>query len=213
MPAHRMPNRAARIGLALCLVVASTWGAPARAQVCPSAYAACDNGGCCLNSEQCCPMLAEGCCSAYTPFCCGDGSCAASPAECANVGRSACSGYDVPCAGGCAPAGSQCCDLLGHYCPPQAICTSETACRAGDVDSVAKLVIASSPPASPSASERTPSPLLDPADGSERSCAIGPSGFARRARGAGEWPLLMLAAGATAAARRRGRRACRHTPG
>jgi hypothetical protein len=203
------PNRPAWIGAALCLALASTWGSSAGAQSCPSAYAACDNGGCCLGSERCCPTLAEGCCGPETPFCCGDGTCAASPAECANVGRNTCSGYDGPCGGGCVPAGSQCCDLAGHYCAPQGICLSETTCRAGEVDSVAKLVLSTSMPSSPSGPARAPSPLVDPADGTERSCVLAPG---RGGHVRGELPLFLLALGAMAAARR-AQAARRHTPG
>jgi len=210
MSARWMPNRAAWIAAALCLALAGSWGATARAQSCPSAYAACDNGGCCLGAERCCPTLAEGCCSPDTPFCCGDGTCAAAPAQCANVGRNACSDYDIPCGGGCVPAGSQCCDLAGHYCAPQAICISETTCRAGSVDSVAKLVLSASLPSSPSSVPApAPSPLVDPADGTERSCAFVPADPARLARG--ELPLLLLALGVVAA--RRAQRARHHTAG
>lgn len=158
---------------ALGLLAIATWSAPADAQGCPSAYSACDNGGCCLNSDQCCPTLEGGCCALATPFCCGDGTCAASPPECANAGRNTCIGYDIPCGKGCAPAGSHCCDPIGgYYCPPQGICTTETTCRAGNEGSTAKLVVPTSPIPSASLEEQTASPLVDPANGTERSCAL-----------------------------------------
>jgi hypothetical protein len=164
---------AARRLVALALLALGSWSWPVRAQSCPGGYSSCDNGGCCLNSDQCCPLLEEGCCAASTPFCCGDGTCAASPSECANAGRNTCTGYDIPCGKGCAPAGSHCCDpSAGYYCPPQGICTSEIKCRAGDVESVAKLVASTAALPSASTPERNASPLLDPADGTERSCAL-----------------------------------------
>ncbi len=159
---------------ALCLLLAAALSPSARAQSCPSNYAACDNGGCCLASDQCCPTVEEGCCPGNTPFCCGDGSCAASPGDCASAGRNTCNGYDIPCGPGCAPAGSQCCDLAGHYCAPQGVCTSETACVAGDQTSPALLVLASSSPEPAGTTERMSSPITDPANGTERSCAFAP---------------------------------------
>jgi len=162
-----------RLLVALGLLALATWGLPARAQSCPGGYSACDNGGCCLSSDQCCPLLEDGCCAASTPFCCGDGTCAASPSECLNAGRNSCTGYDIPCGRGCAPAGSHCCDPLGgSYCPPQGICTSETTCRAGNEESVAQLVVTTSASPAASSPDRPASPLVDPADGTERSCAL-----------------------------------------
>ncbi|HEU4577985.1 MAG TPA: hypothetical protein VFS67_07010 [Polyangiaceae bacterium] len=156
---------------ALCLLLAAAQ--PARAQSCPSNYAACDNGGCCLASDQCCPTIEEGCCPGHTPFCCGDGSCAASPGDCASAGRNTCNGYDIPCGPGCAPAGSQCCDLAGHYCAPQGVCTSEISCVAGEQVSPALQVLPSSSP-EPAELERMPSPIANPPDGTDRSCAFAP---------------------------------------
>jgi hypothetical protein len=196
----RSRQGAARLLLALGLLALATWGVPARAQSCPGGYAACDNGGCCLAADYCCPLLVEGCCAAATPFCCGDGTCAAAPSECANAGRNTCGGYDIPCGRGCAPAGSQCCDLSGHYCPPQGICTSETTCISGTELSVARVVTATSAPASGSAPERKGSPTVDPADGTERSCALTSSPVSSAALPSAAWPFgglplaLMLAA-------------------
>jgi hypothetical protein len=164
-----------RILAALCLLLAALAAPAARAQSCPSNYAACDNGGCCLASDQCCPTMAEGCCPGNTPFCCGDGSCAASPGDCASAGRNTCNGYDIPCGAGCAPAGSQCCDMAGHYCAPQGICTSETTCIVGDVASDALLVPASSSPQPADTTVRMSSPITNPANGTERSCAFAPT--------------------------------------
>jgi hypothetical protein len=160
---------------AVCLLLAATAAPSARAQSCPSNYAACDNGGCCLASDQCCPTVEEGCCPGNTPFCCGDGSCAASPGDCASAGRNTCNGYDIPCGSGCAPAGSQCCDLAGHYCAPQGVCTSETACIAGDQGSPALTVLPSSSPEPADTLDRMPSPIANPPNGTERSCAFAPA--------------------------------------
>jgi MYXO-CTERM domain-containing protein len=192
---------AARLLGALALLAGATWGMPARAQSCPGGYSSCDNGGCCLTSDQCCPMLAEGCCAPATPFCCGDGSCAASPPECANAGRNTCTGYEIPCGRGCAPAGSQCCDLSGHYCPPQGMCTSETTCRSGNDESAARLVVSTSAAPPLSAPELEASPLLDPADGTERSCALAATPSAANTAFGG-LPLALIVAVAWARRRR-----------
>jgi hypothetical protein len=156
--------------------VCLAWGLalvqPAAAQSCPGGYAACDNGGCCLASDQCCPTLAEGCCSASTPFCCGDGTCAATPSQCQNLSQNGCSGYDLPCGSGCAPAGSECCDSAGHYCPPQATCTSDLTCQSGQVAIATLLVEATTPAVSTPPVLRTLSPLQDPAGSSDRACAV-----------------------------------------
>jgi hypothetical protein len=151
-------------------------GLPARAdaQQCPSEYTACDNGGCCLSSEQCCPTMAEGCCSSATPYCCGDGTCAATPSLCASAGRPACDGYDVPCGGGCAPAGSDCCDLAGHYCPPESMCTSETTCVLGDTPALARQVAVTARPDAVQGPSLSP-PFRDPEDATERSCGLRPA--------------------------------------
>lgn len=191
------PAIRALLALGLCSSLGGV--APAFAQSCPGGYASCDNGGCCPNSAQCCPSLLEGCCDAATPFCCGDGTCAASPAGCTG-GRTSCGDYDVPCGDGCAPAGSQCCDLAGHFCPPQGICTSETSCVAGDVEGAALLVV-STPQARPAAAqERASSPLRNPPDGTDRSCA-----FTRRTASSARaaWLALLLIAGAAIGRRRR----------
>jgi hypothetical protein len=142
----------------------------AHAQSCPSGYAACDNGGCCKSTEQCCPNAAE-CCDSFAPYCCGDGTCAASPSECGNPAGPTCSAYDIPCGPGCAPAGSACCDAVGHYCGPQGICTSALTCVAGDVVSAALTAVPASVPGNADAA-RSVSPLKDPPDGSARSCAF-----------------------------------------
>ena len=186
MSPSNTPGGAARRLGAIALLALASWSLPVRAQSCPSAYAACDNGGCCLGTDQCCPKLEDGCCAASTPFCCGDGTCAASPPECANAGRNTCTGYDIPCGRGCAPAGSHCCDpIAGYYCPPQGICTSPTQCRAGDDESPAKLVVstAAAPPAS--TPEPKSSPLADPANGVERSCALSVRAAAARSAASG----------------------------
>jgi hypothetical protein len=162
-----------RASLALSLCWTLGVAAPAAAQSCPSGFAGCDNGGCCPSSAHCCPTLLEGCCDAATPFCCGDGTCAASPAECTG-GRSSCGDYDIPCGGGCAPAGSQCCDFAGHFCPPQGVCTSETTCIAGNAEGAALLVVSVPETPEPEAPERASSPLRNPPDGTARSCALPP---------------------------------------
>ncbi len=179
-----------RACLALWLCLASA--VPAAAQSCPSGYAGCDNGGCCPSSAQCCPTLIEGCCDAATPFCCGDGTCAASPAGCTG-GRSSCGDYDIPCGDGCAPAGSQCCDFAGHYCPPQGVCTSETSCIAGNVESAALLVVSIPPAPQPAAPERASSPLANPPDGTDRSCTLSRPPGARPASGLSWLALAALA--------------------
>jgi len=143
----------------------------AAAQSCPNEYTACDNEGCCLSSEQCCPKLEDGCCNSSTPYCCGDGTCAATPSQCASASRSACDGYDVPCGGGCAPAGSDCCDLAGHYCGPEMMCTSETTCVRGTEASLALIVALPSAPSAEAEAGVAP-PFDDPADASDRSCAL-----------------------------------------
>lgn len=147
------------------------WGGPASAQSCPDTHAACDNGGCCLSSDQCCPTLAEGCCGSLTPYCCGDGTCAASPSQCGDPGAAECQGYDIPCGGGCAPAGADCCDDEGHYCPPESMCGSATTCLAGDEALAASLVAPPSPISGPS-EPRALSPAADPSNASGRSCAL-----------------------------------------
>jgi hypothetical protein len=183
-------------------VALSSVAALAGAQSCPSGYGACDNGGCCKNSEQCCPNAAE-CCDSFTPYCCGDGTCAASPSECANPTEPTCSAYDIPCGPGCAPAGSDCCDSLGHYCATQGICTSALTCIAGTDVSAA---LTASPASVPGKADdaRSVSPLKDPPDGSARSCAFRtPRGLdAERLSGLG----MALGALALTATRRRGRR-------
>lgn len=142
--AHSSPyNRISALVIGLCTSMSS---AAAWAQTCPAEYSACDNEGCCLSSEQCCPRLEDGCCSSATPYCCGDGRCAATPSGCNATTLVECDGYDVPCGGGCAPAGSDCCDLAGHYCPPESSCTSDIACVLGDMETLARLVAISSVP-------------------------------------------------------------------
>ncbi|HKO94521.1 MAG TPA: MYXO-CTERM sorting domain-containing protein [Polyangiaceae bacterium] len=174
---------------------------PAQAQSCPSGYGSCDNGGCCLNSAQCCPNLSDGCCDTSTPFCCGDGTCASSPSECGSVSGVSCPGFDVPCGPGCIAAGSDCCDDEGHYCKPQSICMSATECVTG-LD-----VSASLPPevkptvVTPSAPVRRISPLLDPPDGTARSCALSPSAPASTSPGG--WQLLAAGVALAVARRRR----------
>lgn len=194
-----IPARFLRASFALCLCWGLGAAAPAAAQSCPSGYAGCDNGGCCPNSAQCCPTLLEGCCDAATPFCCGDGTCAASPAECMG-GRSRCGDYDIPCGDGCAPAGSQCCDFAGHYCPPQGVCTSETTCIAGNAEGDALLVVSAAMTPAPVVPERASSPLRNPAAGTARSCAL-QGGTSRRPFA--ESLALLLLVGAALLGRRR----------
>lgn len=163
---------------------------PAGAQQCPAAYTACDNGACCLASEQCCPTAAEGCCPAYAPYCCGNGTCAAAPAQCGAAGQAACEDYEVPCGSGCAPAGSDCCSAEGHYCAPETRCTSETSCVRGDTEADVFLTVPESMASPP---ERGPrSPLSDPPDATARSCALGgvPPG-ARGGAGRGQAAALV----------------------
>jgi hypothetical protein len=144
--------------------------APAVAQSCPDTYSTCDNTGCCLSAEQCCPSVEDGCCSSSTPYCCGDGSCAATPSQCQLAGQPQCDGYDVPCGGGCAPAGSDCCDLVGHYCPPESMCTSDTTCVRGAEPGLAQLVaVATQTEEDASLSP----PFEDPEDATRRSCGMG----------------------------------------
>lgn len=190
------------VGVLLLLALSSA-AELAHAQSCPSGYAACDNGGCCKNSEQCCPNAAE-CCDSFTPYCCGDGTCAASPSECAGAAGPICSAYDLPCGPGCAPAGSDCCDTVGHYCGPQGICTSALTCIAGDAVSAALTAVPASVPGSGDAA-RSVSPLKDPPDGSARSCAFAAPG---RSHAAERVPALLttLAALILTSARRRQRR-------
>lgn len=145
----------------------------AEAQVCPSDYTTCDNGGCCLSSEQCCPSAAQGCCSSAAPFCCGDGTCAATPSQCLTAGGAVCDGYDVPCGGGCAPAGSDCCDLAGHYCPPESMCTSDTTCVFGATPTLAREVAVIQRPDEVAGGTRSSPPFRDPEDATARSCALG----------------------------------------
>jgi hypothetical protein len=192
----------ARLAVHALVAGALLWSSLAAAQTCPTNFSACDNTGCCLTSEQCCPTLAEGCCSSATPFCCGDGTCAVTPSECGFGTRADCDGYDVPCGDGCAPAGSDCCDLAGHYCPPESRCTSDTTCVRGvmptmalEVDVVNAEAVGSVPLAPPYA---------DPATATERSCSLHPPAPGATFARAG-W--LGLAAGLVALRWRRGRRA------
>ncbi|MEY4550618.1 MAG: hypothetical protein RL685_6813 [Pseudomonadota bacterium] len=202
-------TRSTSILVWLCLYWCVAGVRPAAAQSCPSSYASCDNDGCCPISAQCCPKLTDGCCDAATPFCCGDGTCAVSPAECGNIGRTSCSDYDIPCGGGCAPAGSQCCDVAGHYCPPQGVCMSETSCLSGDQPSAALLIVATPAAQQAAAPERTPSPLLNPPDGTDRSCALRPRGAAAPVP---EWLGLVLLVGAGLLRRSRGLLRTRRAP-
>jgi hypothetical protein len=178
-----------------------TWALAAHAQSCPTQYTACDNGGCCLSSEQCCPGIEDGCCSSATPFCCPGGGCAATPSQCVTSTRTACDGYDVPCGNGCAPAGSDCCDLTGHYCGPESMCTSDTSCVLGDMPSLALQVEpVPRPEAKPSGPDLDP-PYSNPPEASDRSCAMGSGGSSGALVG------LTTALGAAYFARRRTRRA------
>jgi hypothetical protein len=185
------------IRFALTVAVA-TWVAPAAGQSCPTEYAACDNGGCCLSAEQCCPTMEDGCCSSATPYCCGNGTCAATPSQCELDGRSECDGYDVPCGGGCAPAGSDCCDRVGHYCPPESMCTSDTSCVFGDMPRLALEVAVASLPDGVSAPGLSP-PFEDPPDATDRSCSLAAPALGRPAL---PWLLLLAAAGLSLRRRR-----------
>ena len=180
----------------LSLVALLLWVAPAAAQTCPSEYAACDNGGCCLASEHCCPQIEDGCCASSTPFCCGDGTCAATPSQCGSSTLMVCDGYDVPCGGGCAPAGSDCCDDLGHYCRPESMCTSDTSCVLGEDASLALTVAVPVTPEPGPSGPRVAPPYADPTDAEDRSCALQPGSAPRGAA----W---MLALGGLALVRRR----------
>jgi hypothetical protein len=171
-------------------IVLAAAATPAAAQSCPTEDAACDNGGCCLSAEQCCPALEDGCCSSSTPYCCGDGTCAATPSQCPLAGRVVCDGYDVPCGLGCAPAGSDCCDLVGHYCPPESMCTSDTTCVLGDMPTLAQLTASSLPSESEATASVSP-PFRDPEDATDRSCSIAAAPLARRANG---WFWLLATA-------------------
>lgn len=175
--------------LVLVGVAFGAWGSPAYAQSCPSEFSACDNGGCCLSSEQCCPTAAEGCCSSSAPYCCGDGTCAVAPSACNSGAVTACEGYEVPCGEGCAPAGADCCDGVGHYCPATAMCSSETTCLSGDVSALARSVVVV-PRAETEPDPALAAPFRDPSNASERSCAL--------ARGAGPstlWVVVCLMVG------------------
>jgi hypothetical protein len=167
--------------------------APAFAQSCPAQYAACDNGGCCLTSEQCCTDIEDGCCNSATPFCCPGGGCAATPSQCERTTATRCDGYDVPCGSGCAPAGSDCCDLAGHYCGPESMCTSETGCLLGIVESPAlEVTVLSTPEAQPTRPD-LPAPFSDPPAASERSCELSWSAPGRPS-GLGALVAVMLVA-------------------
>src|SRR6187551_879666 len=174
-PASRHPARmsilprcsasVARVSAAVVLL----WSVAAEAQVCPSNYSTCDNGGCCLSAEQCCPMLPDGCCGSATPFCCDDGTCAATPSQCGS--RADCDGYDVPCGEGCAPAGSECCDIAGHYCPPESRCTADTTCVRGTEAGIA-LQVEVPESQDPSGGREVAPPYADPGTATERSCSV-----------------------------------------
>jgi hypothetical protein len=178
------------------LLALSAWAAPAAAQSCPSDYTSCDNGGCCLSAEQCCPRMEDGCCSAATPFCCGDGQCAATPSQCERAGLSDCDGYDVPCGGGCAPAGSDCCDLEGHYCPPESMCTSDTTCVFGARPTLAQTVALPMTPDDPAAGATVSPPFRDPGHATDRSCALraGTAGTAIVGTNLPAWIVAVVAA-------------------
>jgi hypothetical protein len=166
----RHPKLSILLAWAICRLA---WAVPAHAQSCPSQYTACDNGGCCLSSEQCCPGIEDGCCSSATPFCCPGGGCAATPSQCETAALTACDGYDVPCGNGCAPAGSDCCDLAGHYCGPESMCTSDTSCVLGDVPSLALQVTATPRPEEEPSGPKVDAPYADPPSASDRSCDMG----------------------------------------
>jgi hypothetical protein len=190
-------------GISIIVGALAAYAAPAAAQSCPSEYAACDNGGCCLSAEQCCPTFEDGCCSASTPYCCGDGTCAATPSQCQIAGRPECDGYDVPCGGGCAPAGSECCDLFGHYCPPESMCTSDTTCVLGAMPTLALEVPIVSAPGGPGAPANVSPPFKDPADATERSCSIVAPGLVEPSPSTPEKRWAWLIAAALLGSRRR----------
>ncbi len=186
-----------RVLVLICVGVAA-WAPSASAQSCPSEFSSCDNGGCCLSSEQCCPTAVQGCCSSAAPYCCGDGTCAVAPSACNSGLVTPCEGYEVPCGEGCAPAGADCCDGAGHYCGATSMCSSETTCISGDVTSLARLVVGRTD------MEREPAllpPFRDPSNASSRSCALDARGAASTAR----WALVSLLIG-LALRRRRGLR-------
>lgn len=195
-PSQSLMTNAARAGSAAVVLL---WSLGAEAQLCPSNYSTCDNGGCCLSSEQCCPSFEDGCCGSATPYCCGDGTCAATPSQCGSVTRADCDGYDVPCGGGCAPAGSDCCDVAGHYCPPESMCTSDTTCVRGAEPGLASQVEVTIDPQSQGGTPRVAPPYADPDTATDRSCSMrapAPVGV-----GAGTAWLLLL--GSLFARRRR----------
>jgi hypothetical protein len=196
----RRPGFFLGLGLITGALCPLGWARPALAQSCPAQYAACDNGGCCLSSEQCCPKLQDGCCSSATPFCCPGGGCAATPSQCESASANPCDGYDVPCGSGCAPAGSDCCDLAGHYCGPESMCTSDTTCILGSDASMALEVTPITPPAAQSTRPDLSAPFNDPPAASERSCDLAAGGAPSPLGGL--VPLL----GAALVALRRGRR-------
>lgn len=181
----------ARSSWVTAVVLVLGWSTAASAQTCPSGYSACDNTGCCLSSEQCCPTLAEGCCASATPYCCGDGTCAATPSQCGAISRGGCDGYDVPCGNGCAPAGSDCCDIAGHYCPPESMCTSDTTCVRGSMPTIALQVELPPESSAPGAQTVVP-PYGDPGSATDRSCSLR-SGAPVASREPLAW--LVLAAG------------------
>jgi MYXO-CTERM domain-containing protein len=176
------------------------WSAAAGAQVCPSSYSTCDNGGCCLSAEQCCSRAEQGCCSSATPFCCEDGTCAATPSQCGSVARADCDGYDVPCGGGCAPAGSDCCDVAGHFCPPESMCTSGTTCVRGATATIASQVEVTAESENASRGPVVAAPYADPGEATDRSCSMAQPASAAAAPAA--W--LMLALGLLGLGWRRG---------
>jgi hypothetical protein len=168
-------HRAVSILKVLCLGAGALLVAadPAYAQLaCPADYAACDTGGCCLSSEKCCPSVTDGCCSPYVPYCCGNGTCAASPSECMNAGQARCADYQIPCGSGCAPPGSDCCDEAGHYCPPTMTCESETTCLLGLMEEPVLLVTPAAAPVQPGVPTAPPSPFTDPPNARSRSCEL-----------------------------------------
>jgi len=144
--------------------------------------------------------MQDGCCGSATPYCCPGGGCAATPSQCEATTLTACDGYDVPCGNGCAPSGSDCCDLAGHYCAPGTMCTSDTSCVLGDMATLALQVTPRTPPAAEPSGPNLSAPFADPPDASERSCDVS---VGRQPHGFGGWAALL---GAAILARRRAQR-------
>jgi hypothetical protein len=211
MSARRMPNRAARIAAALCLVVAAAWGAR-RAPRLSERLRRLRQRRLLPRRRALLPILAEGCCSADTPVLLRR--------------RHLCRRARPVC-----QRRSQCLQRLRRPVRRRlrtgwlAVLRSARALRAsaGDLhlrDRVPRRRAWTRLPSSCSAllcprrrrrAAPRPRPWSIPrtaASAPARSCPR----FARRARARGEWPLLLLGAGVVGRTRR-ATGACRHTAG